>query len=424
MSRPALLLERELFRINRLDDSTIPWGISAEVVLSNIFEWKCTILGPPDTPWEGAILKVKLIFNEDYNEVPPKVLFLTVPFHPNVDMYTGAPCTDFLDDESCWDPNTSILGILLCLQNLIANPVLENPVNIPAYEIYSQSPRLYAQLCRDCVVASRRLDAGLRPFSSALTDIQKRYNLRHGGFDDDDDDRSDADSNRLITIPQPQYADALGPSKHVTRLNFDDYHAFWKATATSLPPEPARTDFTKPLMLRFDGVTPHGKMSESKFRDMVEQQRTLWYGKFDKRKKGQQLLQPSTMPARASVPNFAASLAQERTQEFDSKLSTIQKTLSSAALRHADVAVYNPHTMQTPGSVARSSLSEGLTGASSTFTPGASRQNIKLPSLPSKQPSVVTTKENLSIRETPSTGHVDDEWEKEAFELENWALGK
>ncbi|KAJ3240643.1 hypothetical protein HDU81_003227 [Chytriomyces hyalinus] len=58
MSRTALLLERELHRINRMDEASTPWGLSVEVVLNNIFEWKGTILGAPDTPWEGG-LKVK-----------------------------------------------------------------------------------------------------------------------------------------------------------------------------------------------------------------------------------------------------------------------------------------------------------------------------------------------------------------------------
>ncbi|ORY36291.1 UBC-like protein, partial [Rhizoclosmatium globosum] len=126
-----------------------------------IFDWKCTILGPRDSVWEGGIFKVRMTFSEDYNQVPPKVVFETVPFHPNIDMHTGIPCIDFLDDSSAWKPNLTVYGMLLSLQNLILNPNLENPVNAPAAEIYSQSPRLYEQLCRDCVVASRRIEGCL-----------------------------------------------------------------------------------------------------------------------------------------------------------------------------------------------------------------------------------------------------------------------
>lgn len=42
-----------------------------------------TILGPPDTPFEGGIFSLRVTFGQDYPEKPPKMRFLSEMFHPN-----------------------------------------------------------------------------------------------------------------------------------------------------------------------------------------------------------------------------------------------------------------------------------------------------------------------------------------------------
>jgi len=41
---------------------------------------------------------------------------------------------------------------------LLVEPVLENAVNIFAAQAYLNSPHLYNQLVKDCVVASRKVE--------------------------------------------------------------------------------------------------------------------------------------------------------------------------------------------------------------------------------------------------------------------------
>ncbi|KAI9000252.1 ubiquitin-conjugating enzyme/RWD-like protein, partial [Gaertneriomyces semiglobifer] len=132
-------------------------GVSLGVVKNDIFHWQAIVEGLPETPWEGGIFQLELFFDEDYNEVPPDIYFVTVPFHPNVDMKDGRPCIPFLTDESEWNSNTPLPNILLQLQFLLANPGLDQPVNIAAAEIYTSAPHLYEQLIRDSVIASRRI---------------------------------------------------------------------------------------------------------------------------------------------------------------------------------------------------------------------------------------------------------------------------
>ncbi|KAI8822001.1 ubiquitin-conjugating enzyme/RWD-like protein, partial [Fimicolochytrium jonesii] len=133
-------------------------GVQAEPVGNDIFHWQAVLHGVPETPWEGGIFRLELRFDEDYNERPPEVQFLTVPFHPNVDMHTGTPCIPLLQDPMEWDPDMSLCDLLSSLRTLLASPSLSHPANLAAAEIYTASPRLYGQLVRDCVVASRRVD--------------------------------------------------------------------------------------------------------------------------------------------------------------------------------------------------------------------------------------------------------------------------
>ncbi|KAJ3407267.1 Ubiquitin-conjugating enzyme E2 U [Chytridiales sp. JEL 0842] len=275
-SRASLLLQKELYKMSK---TTPPWGIETEVVLHDIFHWQATIHGPLHTCWEGGIFKLQILFDEGFNDIPPKIVFLTVPFHPNVDMQSGKPCIEFLDDIDVWSPDMTIYSILLSIQNMLIEPCLDNPVNPAAAQMYISSPRLYDQLSRDCVVASRRLDAGLPPHP--IDEYQQESNFE------------ESSPVECIELPKSQ------PRK-VKRLSFSDYHDFWKAIATTLP-----TTASAPLR------TPEGvicgdrsMLTEAQFKELLERlvikvnsfpyrvsdfplnrQQSLWYGRFSKKKK-------------------------------------------------------------------------------------------------------------------------------------------
>ena len=78
---------------------------------SNIFEWKCTILGPQDTCYKGGLFFVKIIFPQDYPNTKPEIFFITPIYHLNVKYYTafdqplGHICLSTLND---WKPSYKI----------------------------------------------------------------------------------------------------------------------------------------------------------------------------------------------------------------------------------------------------------------------------------------------------------------------------
>ncbi|KXS15138.1 UBC-like protein, partial [Gonapodya prolifera JEL478] len=117
----------------------------------SLLQWHATVCGLRETPWEGGIFKLELIFDENYDCTPPEVRFKTIPFHPNVDVMTGRPSFDFI-------PGMGITSLLLQLQNILAFPSLECPMNPLAGELFATQPKFCVQLIRDSVAESRRVD--------------------------------------------------------------------------------------------------------------------------------------------------------------------------------------------------------------------------------------------------------------------------
>uniref|UniRef100_A0A3P8SD90 UBC core domain-containing protein n=1 Tax=Amphiprion percula TaxID=161767 RepID=A0A3P8SD90_AMPPE len=97
LSTSAKRIQKELAEIT-LDP---PPNCSAGPKGDNIYEWRSTILGPPDYPFK-----------------PPKVTFRTRIYHCNINSQ-GVICLDILKDN--WSPALTISKVLLSICSLLTD---------------------------------------------------------------------------------------------------------------------------------------------------------------------------------------------------------------------------------------------------------------------------------------------------------------
>ncbi|CAH8567054.1 unnamed protein product [Heterobilharzia americana] len=108
-SRNVNPAQRRLLRDLKRLQSDPPPGICGSPVDDNVMVWNAIIFGPDKTAFEDGTFKLRLDFTEDYPNKPPRVVFTSKVFHPNV--YTdGSICLDIL--SSAWSPTYDVLSIL------------------------------------------------------------------------------------------------------------------------------------------------------------------------------------------------------------------------------------------------------------------------------------------------------------------------
>lgn len=118
-----------------------PEGVSASPLNDdNLYIWGATISGPDDSPWEGGLYSVRLVFPDNYPEKPPKVRFTTEMFHPNV-YADGSICLDILQNR--WSPTYDVSAILTSIQSLLDEPNPNSPANSLAAQLYQENRREY-----------------------------------------------------------------------------------------------------------------------------------------------------------------------------------------------------------------------------------------------------------------------------------------
>ncbi|THG22281.1 hypothetical protein TEA_009414 [Camellia sinensis var. sinensis] len=138
-SQASLLLQKQLKDLckNPVD------GFSAGLVdESNLFEWSVTIIGPPDTLYEGGFFNAIMTFPSNYPNSPPTVRFTSDVWHPNV-YPDGKVCISILhppgDDPNGyelaserWMPVHTVESIVLSIISMLSSPNDESPANVEA----------------------------------------------------------------------------------------------------------------------------------------------------------------------------------------------------------------------------------------------------------------------------------------------------
>ncbi len=114
-----------------------PANCSAGPEGDDIYEWQASIMGPSKSPYEGGVFWLKINFPKDYPFKPPKMIFLTKLYHPNI-APSGAICIDILKDQ--WSPALTVSKVLLCICSLLDDPNPDDPL-VPEIATIFQNDR-------------------------------------------------------------------------------------------------------------------------------------------------------------------------------------------------------------------------------------------------------------------------------------------
>ena len=108
--------------------------------VDDMFLWDAVLLGPTDTPYTGGIFKLEIHFPNDYPFKPPKVVFKTKVYHPNINDQ-GCICLDSLKDN--WSPALTVNKVLLSISSLLSDPNPNDPLVLSIAQEYLSNRELY-----------------------------------------------------------------------------------------------------------------------------------------------------------------------------------------------------------------------------------------------------------------------------------------
>ena len=127
-------IERELIEIRRDPPVNCSAGPDGDGV--NLFEWRATIMGPCDSPYQGGVFFLSVRFPQQYPFKPPAFKFLTKIYHPNINA-NGNICLDILKEN--WSPALTISKVLLSICSLLCDPNPNDPLVVDIAQQYKSS---------------------------------------------------------------------------------------------------------------------------------------------------------------------------------------------------------------------------------------------------------------------------------------------
>ena len=129
----------------------------------NFFIWNVSLIGPPDSPFEGGIFKCQFKFSQEYPNKAPDFKFVTNLFHPNI-YKDGNVCISILhegkdqwgyeDISERWNPSHSVNSVLMSILSMLTNPNFDSPANVDAYVMWRNDWDSYKKIVYKIVAQS------------------------------------------------------------------------------------------------------------------------------------------------------------------------------------------------------------------------------------------------------------------------------
>lgn len=144
-NRAAARINKELKVIedNKNDDGS---QFNLSMKGDDITEMKGQIAGPADSPYEGAIFNLDIKIPSNYPFDPPKVVFATKIWHPNINPETGEICLDILKNQ--WAAVMTLRTVFLSIQALLYASEPNDALNGFAAKQFHRSEELFKRTAR------------------------------------------------------------------------------------------------------------------------------------------------------------------------------------------------------------------------------------------------------------------------------------
>jgi len=126
-----------------------PPSISISLVEDDILNWKATIKGPVDSPYEGGVFHLKITFPSEYPFKPPNIIFQTKIYHPNIGS-TGANVGHISLDMLCfnWSPTHNMSTVLLSIISLLVDPNPNEPLEGEIAKLYKDGFAKFTEVAK------------------------------------------------------------------------------------------------------------------------------------------------------------------------------------------------------------------------------------------------------------------------------------
>lgn len=126
-----------------------PFNCSAGPSSDNMHQWFATITGPSESPYENGLFFLKIKFPFDYPFKPPKIVFETKIYHPNINSQ-GNVCLDILKDQ--WSPALTISKVLLSICSLLTDPNPNDPLDADVAKVYLKDRKKFNKTAKEWTV--------------------------------------------------------------------------------------------------------------------------------------------------------------------------------------------------------------------------------------------------------------------------------
>lgn len=112
----------------------------------DLIHWKALLFGPEGSPYEGGKFLLSIEFPGDYPFKPPKIVFDTKMYHPQVGA-RGNISWDVLSDR--WSPHYTIVKLLEGLKNILACPDVSDPLVPQIAQVYNEDLKKFEETARE-----------------------------------------------------------------------------------------------------------------------------------------------------------------------------------------------------------------------------------------------------------------------------------